>query len=451
MVKNRTTCVVMLWFLSLIMKTLIALGAPSTNSRNSRANDLVGAIESNDGQAAVNTRTATAQNFLSIFRDAQLRPRDMHWFVYYSLGNREGLPYEGARDKCIIDGGFLAKVTREPDGTARHSTELYMIDFLLMFNDLYPNPPPAGLEQYYASTQPVWIDEVNTDTSAGQASVMHHGPPNTIEPIPVDPNQRQDFPFVCEFASRCASNPYTNPCQNGAVCNLIGSGGRDYECDCANGFSGTNCDNSVNECESMPCQNGLCLDDNGFYVCDCSGSGFTGDNCEQDEDECIDAGWCNGGVCQNVVGSWQCSSCPDSRRGRRCESSAPAAVESGESGGGVSSGAILFVIFLMAVIAGVVTWVMYKRYKDRELILRGKKGIKQEEVETHLSKAKLGEPKVGSATSLDSEEEESDREVKLRFNHDVQVLHMIEPRVMDQFKEALEDPAPGAAAAPAPS
>ncbi len=44
----------------------------------------------------------------------------------------------------------------------------------------------------------------------------------------------------------------------------------DYECMCASGWGGKNCDTSVNECASNPCQNGgECEDGQNRYTCNC--------------------------------------------------------------------------------------------------------------------------------------------------------------------------------------
>ena len=53
-----------------------------------------------------------------------------------------------------------------------------------------------------------------------------------------------------------------------------------YTCQCAPGFSGTNCDVNVDECVGSPCLNGgTCMDGVNQYTCQCA-QGFDGANCD---------------------------------------------------------------------------------------------------------------------------------------------------------------------------
>ena len=64
-------------------------------------------------------------------------------------------------------------------------------------------------------------------------------------------------------------------CQNG------GTQGRDCTvCDCPNGFTGSNCQSDIDECECSPCVNGQCSNLFGSFECLCN-SGFTGDLCDE--------------------------------------------------------------------------------------------------------------------------------------------------------------------------
>ena len=64
----------------------------------------------------------------------------------------------------------------------------------------------------------------------------------------------------------------SNPCVNGAVCLAQPNG---YQCVCAPGFSGSNCETDLRMC---PCENGAtCIVENGQYRCDCA-AGFEGES-----------------------------------------------------------------------------------------------------------------------------------------------------------------------------
>ncbi|XP_028137681.2 basement membrane-specific heparan sulfate proteoglycan core protein isoform X7 [Diabrotica virgifera virgifera] len=69
------------------------------------------------------------------------------------------------------------------------------------------------------------------------------------------------------------------PCQNGGQCYPLSP--TEYQCACAPGFTGRNCETSENKCDPNPCENqGTCSLKNSQYVCDCA-LGFTGRNCDQ--------------------------------------------------------------------------------------------------------------------------------------------------------------------------
>ena len=54
-------------------------------------------------------------------------------------------------------------------------------------------------------------------------------------------------------------------------------------CHCAGGFTGTNCETEVDECDSDPCLNGgRCQDGVNGFMCDCP-DGFVGDVCDGGE------------------------------------------------------------------------------------------------------------------------------------------------------------------------
>ena len=66
----------------------------------------------------------------------------------------------------------------------------------------------------------------------------------------------------------------------------------------------------------MKCNSSIKLQVNG-YTCDCE-PGYTGDLCEEDINECLGVTCQNGGTCLNLVNSYQCV-CVDGYIGITCE------------------------------------------------------------------------------------------------------------------------------------
>ncbi|XP_065061709.1 MAM and LDL-receptor class A domain-containing protein 2-like isoform X10 [Rhopilema esculentum] len=124
----------------------------------------------------------------------------------------------------------------------------------------------------------------------------------------------------------CASNP----CQNGGSCS---NSGGSYMCVCPSGFTGLNCETTVNACASNPCQNGgSCYSSGGSYMCVCP-SGFTGLNCETTVDACASNPCQNGGSCSSFGGSYMCS-CPSGFTGLNCETTVDACASNPCQNGG---------------------------------------------------------------------------------------------------------------------
>ncbi|XP_074532634.1 protein eyes shut homolog [Halichoeres trimaculatus] len=91
----------------------------------------------------------------------------------------------------------------------------------------------------------------------------------------------------CQYVGdACVIKP--NTCLNGATCITTSqpSSPPQFTCKCSPGFTGTNCEIDINECDSSPCQHdGTCSDLHGHYECQCP-TGFLGSNCEIDIDAC---------------------------------------------------------------------------------------------------------------------------------------------------------------------
>jgi Notch-like protein len=105
------------------------------------------------------------------------------------------------------------------------------------------------------------------------------------------------------------------PCLNGAACT---SGNPGYTCQCAPGFTGTNCEIDINDCAGNPCHNGgACVDGVNSYTCNCA-PGFTGAQCQIDINECAPAPCQNGGTCADQVNGYLCT-CPAGFSGTNCQ------------------------------------------------------------------------------------------------------------------------------------
>ena len=120
-------------------------------------------------------------------------------------------------------------------------------------------------------------------------------------------NGRNDFTGKnCENEmNECNSRP----CKNNATCIDLLSG---YECKCKKGFRGTDCELKI-DCQSQPCQNGgKCADGIDTYKCTCplhketKSPAWEGDNCEKDVNECLKNPCLHGGTCINIPGDFRC-------------------------------------------------------------------------------------------------------------------------------------------------
>ncbi|XP_076046526.1 sushi, von Willebrand factor type A, EGF and pentraxin domain-containing protein 1-like [Oratosquilla oratoria] len=96
---------------------------------------------------------------------------------------------------------------------------------------------------------------------------------------------------------------FSVPCENGATCTPTDLS---YICSCMPGYTGQQCETEINECETEPCQhNGTCHDLLNEYHCDCP-SGFSGISCEENINECSPDPCQNGGTCVDLVDGFKC-------------------------------------------------------------------------------------------------------------------------------------------------
>lgn len=111
-----------------------------------------------------------------------------------------------------------------------------------------------------------------------------------------------------------ADVPVKQLCNNG-TCEDIGNS---HRCHCQDGYTGSYCQQEINECESAPCQNNAaCVDLVGGYSCQCA-AGFQGQNCELNVDDCKPNPCQNGGTCHDLINKFLCS-CPPGTLGYICE------------------------------------------------------------------------------------------------------------------------------------
>lgn len=72
------------------------------------------------------------------------------------------------------------------------------------------------------------------------------------------------------------------------------------------GFTGTQCEINIDECENDPCLNGgTCLDMINGFKCSCP-IGFTGTRCQTNIDDCMSMPCRNNGICHDSIASYRC-------------------------------------------------------------------------------------------------------------------------------------------------
>lgn len=75
-------------------------------------------------------------------------------------------------------------------------------------------------------------------------------------------------------------------------------------------YTGSNCQNRINLCDSAPCLNGAnCQDHNTYYTCHCP-YGYTGKDCGEYVDWCATNPCENEATCHQVKNQYQCLCAP---------------------------------------------------------------------------------------------------------------------------------------------
>ncbi|KAM9391376.1 protein crumbs homolog 2-like [Pholidichthys leucotaenia] len=97
-------------------------------------------------------------------------------------------------------------------------------------------------------------------------------------------------------------------------------GTSEYTCHCPDGFTGLNCTEGVDECQSDPCRGNrsLCVDGANEYSCHCP-IGFGGDDCQDNVTACSEETCQNGGTCVDVPDAGPQCLCAAGYQGTRCE------------------------------------------------------------------------------------------------------------------------------------
>nr|XP_015806508.2 protocadherin Fat 4-like isoform X1 [Nothobranchius furzeri] len=128
----------------------------------------------------------------------------------------------------------------------------------------------------------------------------------------------------------------TSPCQNRALCHknihitqgvavlesmaviFVSPQKEIFNCACLVGFTGSLCEEDIDECEARPCENNsTCENTAGSFYCHCH-SGFSGSVCSADEDECLKFKCQNGGTCFHSQERYYCQ-CLPGFEGEKCE------------------------------------------------------------------------------------------------------------------------------------
>jgi hypothetical protein len=74
-----------------------------------------------------------------------------------------------------------------------------------------------------------------------------------------------------------------------------------YTCMCTEGYTGSQCEQDIDDCASNPCANGsTCLDEIADYTCLCL-PGYTGGNCSTNIDDCASNPCANGSTCLDEI------------------------------------------------------------------------------------------------------------------------------------------------------
>ena len=118
----------------------------------------------------------------------------------------------------------------------------------------------------------------------------------------------------CDIPSQVCG---ANVCQNGAKCVVQPP---DFICECPSGYGGKFCEMKIDHCASSPCHNyATCKSLAEGYQCSCR-PGYEGVQCERDSDECASDPCQNNGTCIDGDNRYTCT-CKAGFTGMQCETS----------------------------------------------------------------------------------------------------------------------------------
>ena len=278
---------------------------------------------------------STALFTLTVYRVciAQDSPRIFQLADHYYVHNSTAVSFYRAYDRCRLNGGYLvclntlneSRFVREEILTEVGSTADNWVGFnwrmtdvdgdmhawwYICVTDEATNELGEATDDYFDSVQAAFKTEMSNLSEPFHLLTMNRDHENLTQI-----RYNETHPFVCE---------YEGPCFRGAdfcvfgTCTIMGV---DEPCDCQDtGYTSELCDLEINECNSSPCQVGLCNDQIGSYLCVCTGTGYTGQNCETDIDECaLNGSACANGFCVDAINDFSCDCNGTGYEGNLCD------------------------------------------------------------------------------------------------------------------------------------